>query len=236
MKLKELLLYLVVAFGRRMPRLLRFLPLRADMITRLNSKEAYDLLYAQDDMLDQYLSPGRLSFYEEVANHCSEVLVTTYPVSTVRVVDLGCGTGHLLFYLWKCLGRSPHVEFWGVDHAPAAIERGKELMPQAKLIIGDIYNTNLYSNYFDLVLCTETLEHLQFPERAVKEMDRICRPCGKTVITVPDGAKDKWAGHVNFWTESDLWEFLKPFGVREILPLDNEMVFGAVLSKDREVI
>lgn len=39
---------------------------------------------------------------------------------------------------------------------------------------------------FDLVFCTEVVEHLEKPEQFLKEVDRVLKPKGKSVITTPN--------------------------------------------------
>jgi 2-polyprenyl-3-methyl-5-hydroxy-6-metoxy-1,4-benzoquinol methylase len=38
---------------------------------------------------------------------------------------------------------------------------------------------------FDAILCTEVLEHLPHPQRAIQELARLCRTGGKLVLTAP---------------------------------------------------
>ena len=38
---------------------------------------------------------------------------------------------------------------------------------------------------FDSVSCTEVLEHCPFPEKAVRELQRVLKPCGHTIISAP---------------------------------------------------
>lgn len=210
---------------------IRYPPLSASEVAGFNTKEAYDLLYRRDDLLAQYLEPDRLAFYEEVADYCAELVERLQSPEPLRVADLGCGTGHLLSSLWQRLSPSSSLELWGLDYAPSAIERAKQLLPEAKLIVRDVYDNQLSSDYFDLVLCMETLEHLSCPERVVREMVRICSPFGMIVITVPNGAKDRWEGHVNFWAQSELSEFLSPYGVCEIVSVNNDRNLRALLLK-----
>lgn len=146
---------------------------------------------------------------------------------------MGCGTGHLLFSLWQRVRPRLSVQLWGIDHAAAGIGRAKELLPESKLIVADIYSNQLPSHYFDLVLCTETLEHLHCPETAVSEMIRICRRSGRVVITVPNGERDHWEGHVNFWTASEFLAFLSPYGPCEITSVDDDRVLRATLLNER---
>lgn len=51
--------------------------------------------------------------------------------------------------------------------------------------IGDITNIPVSDGYFDCVLCTEVLEHVPEPERAIREFARILRPGGKLILTAP---------------------------------------------------
>jgi len=44
------------------------------------------------------------------------------------------------------------------------------------------------------------LEHLEAADVAIRRMLGVCRPGGTIVITVPDGRRDTFAGHFNFWT------------------------------------
>lgn len=53
--------------------------------------------------------------------------------------------------------------------------------------IGDIcsHNTKLPDNNFDLIVCTEVLEHVLQPFAAVSELRRLLRPSGFLFVTVP---------------------------------------------------
>jgi 2-polyprenyl-3-methyl-5-hydroxy-6-metoxy-1,4-benzoquinol methylase len=65
---------------------------------------------------------------------------------------------------------------------------------------------------FDLVLCTEVLEHLRRPAAAMDVLVRLCAASGSILITVPDGAQDEFEGHRSFWSEGQLEEFLRRYG------------------------
>jgi ubiquinone/menaquinone biosynthesis C-methylase UbiE len=125
------------------------------------------------------------------------------------------------------------VELWGIDHAPSGIRQAKKLLSESKLIVADIYTNPLPSEYFDLVLCTETLEHLDSPDKALSEILRICACPGRAVITVPNGETDHWGGHVNFWTASELRAFLSPYGPCEITLVHEGRILRATLLNRR---
>ena len=45
--------------------------------------------------------------------------------------------------------------------------------------------TSIADNSFDAILCTQVLEHLPYPERALSEIHRILKPNGRACITTP---------------------------------------------------
>jgi SAM-dependent methyltransferase len=52
-------------------------------------------------------------------------------------------------------------------------------------IISDITSIPVEDESFDIVLCTEVLEHVPDPLSALREMTRIVRPQGRLIVTTP---------------------------------------------------
>lgn len=50
-------------------------------------------------------------------------------------------------------------------------------------VVGDAHELPFEDNTFDVVLCTEVLEHLHSPHIAAQEMMRVLKPGGKLVLT-----------------------------------------------------
>jgi 2-polyprenyl-3-methyl-5-hydroxy-6-metoxy-1,4-benzoquinol methylase len=188
-------------------------------VTRRNTRAGYETLFGSDELLDEYLGSERLMFYEEVAEVCAAF-------APRLVVDVGCGSGHLLRAL---ADRTPGARFVGVDFSENAIGRARSLLPEARWLVGDAYAPPVEERRFDLVLCTEVLEHLDRPREVLDALVRLCRPGGRVVITVPDGELDRWEGHVNFWSKSDLASFLAPAGHGEIHRIDGGRTLLAVI-------
>lgn len=185
-------------------------------VTRRNSRRAYEKLYAADDLLSEYLVPERLEFYDEVASIASHYVRRS-------VVDFGCGSGNLLRAVLdraadSCEGRPQRV--LALDHARSAVKRTADLVPEAEGRVFDLMRDDLGGERFDLVLCTEVLEHLRRPGIARDRLAAACAPGGTILITVPDGAIDAWEGHVNFWTEDGLASFLEPIGATTVERID----------------
>jgi 2-polyprenyl-3-methyl-5-hydroxy-6-metoxy-1,4-benzoquinol methylase len=172
-------------------------------IARKNTIAAFDEIYTAGDLYAEYLGPERLAFYDEVAEACARF-------EPRRVIDVGCGTGHLLAAL---LLLRPEIEVVvGVDLAEAAIRRLHEVVPDARGYVASVYDLDLGGEQFDLVLATEVLEHLDRPGEALEALRTLCAAGGRLVVTVPDGARDDWEGHVNFWAADEFREFLSVAG------------------------
>jgi 2-polyprenyl-3-methyl-5-hydroxy-6-metoxy-1,4-benzoquinol methylase len=178
----------------------------APNVTRRNNRRAYERVYGDDRLLSEYLAPGRVSFYGEVA----EIAAAERPRS---VVDVGCGAGNLLRAV---IDKAAPERVVGIDYAAAGIQRAKQLVPSGEFHAQSLYDGLDADETFDLVLCTEVLEHLRNPGAAVEVLVRLCDSSGLILITVPDGAEDAWEGHRNFWNELELQEFLRQYGGVEV--------------------
>lgn len=89
--------------------------------------------------------------------------------------------------------------------------------------IGDItkYNNKLRKQSFDIIVCTEVLEHTLNPFRAIEEIYRLLKPNGILILSVPFNFRihgplpDCWR-----FTEHGLRELLKKFVIIEICSTD----------------
>jgi SAM-dependent methyltransferase len=57
-------------------------------------------------------------------------------------------------------------------------------------IRSEIYSIPLPSESVDIILCTQVLEHLKYPTRALQEMHRLLKPGGKLYLTVPFASEE----------------------------------------------
>ncbi|MEM3373795.1 MAG: methyltransferase domain-containing protein [Candidatus Woesearchaeota archaeon] len=56
--------------------------------------------------------------------------------------------------------------------------------PNCKVdIISSAYSIPFPDNSFDVVLCTQVLEHLEYPQQAINEMRRVLKPNGILILT-----------------------------------------------------
>jgi len=176
-------------------------------VSRANTLESYEEIYGSDDLREEYLGAARMAFYDRVGS----VVAALDPH---RLLDAGCGTGHLIAAV---AARSGGLErAVGVDYASAAITQLAKVVPSAEGRVASVYELPFADGAFDVVTCTEVLEHLQRPEDAIVELSRVCEPGGHLVLTVPDGEVDDFEGHVNFWSESEFRSLVGAVGATTI--------------------
>jgi SAM-dependent methyltransferase len=177
-------------------------------LCKKNSRAAYDKLWNDEDLVMTYLEPARIEAYLFIIRYLD---VQGHQLG--RILELGFGSGDFLRLLDQETSMGP-LEIYGLDYAVSAVRRAKKLIPKGKFVVGDIYRVPYHDDFFDSVFCIQTLEHLVRPERAIEEMDRVCKPDGRILITVPNGECDTFEGHVHFWNEPGLRRLLEP---RELL-------------------
>jgi len=71
--------------------------------------------------------------------------------------------------------------------------------------VGDITTIPVEDDHFDCVICTEVLEHIPEPERAIKEFARILKREGILVLTAPLGSGIHMAPYHYFGGFSRYW-------------------------------
>jgi SAM-dependent methyltransferase len=157
-----------------------------------NTPESMDAFYTDPHLMTHYFTHDRLAFYPAVCDH-----LTRLNIRPVDVLDVGCGSGHLLAALQQVF---PEARLHGIDSSPEAIRLAHHLNPAFWFETVSIFDLEELGRQFDLVLCTEVLEHLEAADVAIRRLLGVCRPGGTMVITVPDGRRDTFAGHFNFWT------------------------------------
>jgi len=100
-------------------------------------------------------------------------------ITNSEVLDLGCGTGLITQVL------PGHVT--GVDIGLWKLERARQHCPQATFVVDDIEELNNFPqpNQFDVAVCTDVLEHLERPDKALRAVWRVLKPGGILLGTVP---------------------------------------------------
>lgn len=94
------------------------------------------------------------------------------PLAVHTVLDVGCAEGFVLNALRQA---RPDLAVAGLDLDVAALGRGRQLFPGVPFAQASIFHVPCYPAAFDLVLCTEVLEHLADPAAGLQELCRVSR-------------------------------------------------------------
>jgi SAM-dependent methyltransferase len=137
---------------------------RAKLLAIINNPRVQAVLYSR--FLD-YHQWSLLSFVKEQASLIK-------PGSSV--LDAGAGELRYKRYFDHCQYKSNDLCVGDNEWYFDAID-----------IKSTIYDIPVKAESFDHVLCTQVLEHLEFPELAFKEFDRVLKPGGTLIVTVPLG-------------------------------------------------
>lgn len=137
------------------------------------------------------------------------------------IFDAGCGEGFVLSTLNKV---KEIKKCAAIDLDPAEVEDASKNLPFCNVQQGTVYNIPFPDNSFDLVICSEVLEHLETPETALKELYRVSNKYA--ILSVPrepvwrmlNMARLKYwndfgntPGHLNHWNKNSFKEFIHPF-------------------------
>jgi ubiquinone/menaquinone biosynthesis C-methylase UbiE len=136
-----------------------------------------------------------------------------------RILEVGCGQGWLLKLIADAL---PDVELHGLDIRPEVIDYARKLVPSAHVVVGDGQSLPYEDGSFDVVVCSEVLEHVDDPAGVLAEIERVGR--GVAVLSVPH---EPWfwgvnlirgkhlatlgncAGHIHHWSKRSFAALLR---------------------------
>ncbi len=97
-----------------------------------------------------------------------------------RVLDLGCGEGPLRDLL------EPSLHVVGVDISIDSLRTARRDGDHPSLIQADgTVALPFADGAFDMVVCSEMLEHVTAPASVLAELRRVCSPNGRVILTVP---------------------------------------------------
>jgi SAM-dependent methyltransferase len=99
-----------------------------------------------------------------------------------RVLDIGCGEGHITELLRESL---PGVEFSGLDYSVSAVANGALKYPKLDLIVADAYEPPYAPAHFDIVICNNLWEHVPDPLRLLSSIARVLRVGGYLIVSTP---------------------------------------------------
>jgi len=191
-----------------------------------NSLENADDFYENEISREKYRRMQE-PFYNEIFNYCKKNSIFD---GKKLIGDAGCGTGELLGLLCqKNIG-----EKWiGYDFSHSAISFAQKTHMDCRFFQDDLYDIKNREK-FDLLFCTEVLEHLLYPDKVLKNIYDLLNDNGILLVTVPNGRIDNFQGHINFWSKESFLVFLASvLGINDIeyFELQGGRKLGALIKK-----
>jgi SAM-dependent methyltransferase len=104
----------------------------------------------------------------------------------VKLLDIGIGDAVYESILEKTSLRK--LEIYGVDISRKQLKRSEKYLTEGKVVDVDRTKLPYKDKYFDLVLLSEVLEHVFFPDRVLEEVVRVLKPGGYFILTFPNSA------------------------------------------------
>lgn len=105
-------------------------------------------------------------------------------VKDKKILDIGCGDGALTYRIAE-----KGADIIGVDNSKEGIQLAEEIFEKKKIsaqfLLADAYNIPVDNNSMNCVVLSDIIEHIQEPERLLKEAKRVLKQNGKIVISTP---------------------------------------------------
>jgi trans-aconitate methyltransferase len=121
---------------------------------------------------DPKLYNDKHAFVWEKAKGVVELLA---PKSGERILDLGCGTGHLTAQI-----AAARAEVIGIDRSPEMISQARQQFPRLKFEVADARHMQ-FDRQFDAIFSNAVLHWIVEPELVVQGVARALAPGGRFV-------------------------------------------------------
>ena len=161
---------------------LRYLELPGGPVPVYSDRDAYVANYEKisEDHVAHMEETGCNPFMAEeqwrASEEVTEGLVRRYGTLGIRVLDVGCGLGRLL-------SRFPEFDRYGMDVSPSYLQYAQRV--GINVCLARIEDMPYADDYFDLVICTDVLEHVFDLYSACKQLLRVTRPGGILIVRTP---------------------------------------------------
>ena len=144
-----------------------------------------------------------------------------------QILDVGCNSGTFTKQIYNVL---PESKIYGIDISQNAISYAEQKYKNISFSVAWAEKLPFKENSFDLATCFEVLEHVDEPDKIIREMLRVLRKKGNMIIIVPTenllfrmiwalwtifGPGSVWKHtHVQKFTKDSLDVLLRKFGCR----------------------
>ena len=101
------------------------------------------------------------------------------------ILDVGCASGHITGLIKK---KFPNSNVTGTDVSKIFIDFAKIIYPNIKFYHYDAHNLGFKDKSFNLIICTEVLEHVVNPKKVLEEIRRCLKDDGDLIVEMDSGS------------------------------------------------
>lgn len=114
--------------------------------------------------------------------HRFRMIKKLLPKINSRVLDVGCHGGMLTEEMGKNL---PRAEVYGIDIDPEVIAYAQKERPQIHFQVATSEKLSFNDEYFDLITCFDSIEHVKEPKKVLAEIRRCLKKGGRLMVLAP---------------------------------------------------
>lgn len=188
----------------------------------------------------KYKSPNPISRYlvDRFLKTFGQIVVPLKPQS---LLDVGCGEGLVLKSLESHLSGTRCA---AIDLDPAEVADAARNLPWCDVQVGSAYEIPFADGSFDLVICSEVLEHVDDPARALAEIKRVTskyalvsvprEPIWRALNMIRFSYWKDWGntpGHINHWSAGAFESFVTT--EFEVVRRQSPLPWTVVLARKR---
>jgi 2-polyprenyl-3-methyl-5-hydroxy-6-metoxy-1,4-benzoquinol methylase len=157
-----------------------------------------------------------------------------------KILDLGCGNG------WFTERLAAYGDATGVDLSLKAMDEAKRQFPRATFLGGDLFEVELPSSHYDVVVSQQVIAHVVDQARYVERAASLLKSRGHLLLTTPNrfvmdrlgdvGWETTPPEHLEFWLDKKaLLRLLRPrfeiLHFTSILPIGQQGLLRLVNSE-----
>lgn len=138
-----------------------------------------ETLYTSSNPTRRWLHCSRRDWIISALRRCT----STTRGSSETALEVGPGSGVYLPTLCEIF-----TNVYGTDIEPAYLDHSRPLQEKythLSLSVDDITNSKLPEHSFDLILCTEVIEHISDSKSALRGMHKLLKPDGILILSTP---------------------------------------------------
>lgn len=172
-----------------------------------------------------------------------EQLVGKTNINEGSALEIGCGVGFSTKRLNKMLTKKIKLE--ASEYVEQMLPDARKLNPGIRITAESIYELKRRDSSLDLVFLLEVLEHLDYPDIALKEISRAVKPGGYLILGVPreplwrmlNMARLKYlrdfgntTGHLNHWSKRNLIKHVRE-NFHDVVEVRSPLPWTLVLAR-----